>query len=93
MPRKDLVEIWLSIAAHDEGAATRLLDRLDEAIMRLEQFPRLGRGREDIEPGLFGLLKDEYLILYELRQAKRQVAILRVVHGRRDIAALFHRPE
>jgi plasmid stabilization system protein ParE len=57
--RKDLVEIWSSIAVHDEEAATRLLDRIDEAIMRLEQFPRLGREREDIEPGLRGLLKDD----------------------------------
>jgi toxin ParE1/3/4 len=91
--RKDLVEIWSSIAVHDEEAATRLLDRIDEAIMRLEQFPRLGREREDIEPGLRGLLKDDYLILYEIRQTERQVAVLRVIHGRRDIAALFHLPE
>jgi plasmid stabilization system protein ParE len=29
------------------------------------------------------------LILYELHEVERQVTILRIIHGRRDIAELF----
>lgn len=48
----DLLEIWLFIAEDSPHEADRFLDRLLEATKRLAEFPRLGRHRPDLGPGL-----------------------------------------
>jgi plasmid stabilization system protein ParE len=48
-----------------------------------------GRVRDDIMRGLRGFSRDRYLILYRLDEANQSVQIVRVVHGMRDLAALF----
>ena len=91
--RRDLSNIWLSIALHDEDAANRLLDRIEEVLARLAEFPHLGARRDEIAVGLRGIPKDDYLITYQVQEAVGQVVIKRVIHGRRDIAELFRATE
>jgi toxin ParE1/3/4 len=43
--------------------------------------------RDDLRPGIRAFPVGDYLILY--REAGADVAIVRVVHGSRDLAALF----
>jgi toxin ParE1/3/4 len=85
----DLDAIWLYIAQADLVAADRQIDRIVGIVGKLSDFPRLGPDRSDVDVGLRGLTRGNYLILYELNEPERQVAILRIIDGRRDIAELF----
>ena len=87
--QRDLDSIWDYVAEHDEAAADRQLDRIDELIMRLGKMPFIGRVRPDLGPHLRGFTKDDYVILYRVDEEAAIVQIVRIVHGRRDIAALF----
>jgi toxin ParE1/3/4 len=89
----DLEHIWFNIAPDDMAAADRLVDRIVSAIGMLAEFPRLGRRRDDVSQGLLGLARFGHIILYEARERQRQIVVERIIHGKRDIAALFHQPE
>jgi len=86
--RADLVDIWLHIAADSIAAADRQIDRIENAIARLTDFPEIGYAREDAGPGVRLLLQDSYLVLYRYREAEALVVIERIVHGRRDLTVL-----
>jgi plasmid stabilization system protein ParE len=52
-------------------------------------FPYLGRQRdEDLAPGLRSFPADDYVIIHRIKE-NDVILILHVVHGSRDIAALF----
>jgi toxin ParE1/3/4 len=55
----------------------------------LAENPHAGRARDDLGPGRRSFPADRYLIVYRLRGS--DVLILRVVHGSRDLPALFAR--
>lgn len=83
---QDLIDIWRYIARHNEPAANRLLDRIDEKCRLLVRFPEIGPARDDIAPGLRYVPYGSYLILYRL--LPNVVEIVRVVHGRRDLSSV-----
>jgi toxin ParE1/3/4 len=85
--RQDLIAIWEYIADDSPVAADRLLDTLEARIERLADHPFLGPARPDIAPDLRYLISGNYLILY--RVLGEVVEIVRVLHGARDLAALF----
>jgi toxin ParE1/3/4 len=90
----ELEEIWLSIAVDDPAAATRVVRELGAKIGLLAQYPRLGRRRSDIHPGMRGLVEGRYVILYETHPDTddgpiREVEIVHIVHGHRDLRSLF----
>jgi toxin ParE1/3/4 len=86
----DLDEIWLSIASNDVLDADRQVDRIAETILKLGDFPRLGRDRHEFGDSIRSLTKDQYVILYELF-ADDRVEIKRIIHGRRDLTNIeFH---
>jgi len=68
-------------------ATDRLVDELDIAMRRLGDWPELGRPRPELRPGLRSLSSGNYLIFYRINVSR--VEILRVVHGRRDVDAIF----
>jgi len=89
---RDLDDIWYYVATESSSieTANRLIDTLSDRFLLLAGFPYLGRSREDdlgVEYRSFAV--EEYLIIYAIEA--EDVLILRVVHGRRDIAALFGR--
>jgi plasmid stabilization system protein ParE len=54
----------------------------------LAGFPHVGRARDDdFGPGSRSVAVGEYVIVYCVENV--EVLILRVVHGRRDLEALF----
>jgi len=84
---EDLIGIWVYIATDNQDAADRLLDRIDEACLRLAQFPDMGTSYEQIRPGLRLFPIGNYLILY--RAINSGIEVVRVIHGARQWQSLF----
>jgi toxin ParE1/3/4 len=86
----DLDDIWLYVAKESGSmdVATRLIDAITGRFFFLAGFPYVGRARdEDFGTGSRSAPVGEYVIVYCVEG--QDVLILRVVHGRRDLEALF----
>ncbi|KPF95714.1 plasmid stabilization protein [Rhodopseudomonas sp. AAP120] len=97
--RQDLLDIYDAIAS-EPSAAERMLDRIEASVVLLASQPRMGVRRRDIRPSLRMLVERPYLILYRTEpdtdegpvrkvEIVRNVEIVRVVDGRRDLNALI----
>jgi toxin ParE1/3/4 len=87
---RDLDEIWYYVAKESGSfdIANRLIDTITDRFFLLAGFPYLGRSREeDFGSGCRSFAVGEYVIVYTVEV--EDVLVLRVVHGRRDIEALF----
>lgn len=84
---RDIDDIWLTIAREDEGAATRMVERIAAATARLADFPLSAPAKPDIGLDVRSLVVGRYLALY--RVTNDEVLIVRVVHGARDIPGLL----
>ena|SRR5208283_4725739 len=90
---EDLREIWDYIAQDDIEAADRWDAKLRDAFGMLAQNPRAGHTRDDLTDGpvLFWTV-GAYVIVYRIE--KKQVAIVAVTQGARDIPSfLRERPQ
>jgi toxin ParE1/3/4 len=83
----DLVEAALHIAEENPTVADHWLDLIDEKCESLSRLPELGRKRPDLAPGLRSLPAGNYVIFY--RPITDGIEVIRVLHGARDIPALF----
>jgi toxin ParE1/3/4 len=86
----DLDDIWLYVARESGSIeiANRLIDTITDRFFTLAQFPYIGRSRaEDFGPGFRSLAVGEYVIVYCVED--EDALILRVVHGRRHLEAIF----
>jgi toxin ParE1/3/4 len=86
----DLDDIWLYVARESGSIeiANRLIDTITNRFFTLARFPFMGRSREeDFGSGHRSLAVGEYVIVYCVEN--QEVHILRVVHGRRQLEALF----
>jgi len=87
----ELDAIWMHIA-RDSGSidiATRAVENITERLWLLARHPYMGRRRdEDLRPGLRSFPADDYIIIHRIVEDD-VVLILHVVHGARDIVALF----
>lgn len=84
----DIDLIWLYLARHDLAAADSFLDRLEEALELIAAHPRVGRERSELA-GARGYSIAPYILMYRLDEVCRTVDLIRVLDGRRDVAALF----
>ena len=85
---KDLLEIWGHIA--DQASVARADDQLRlimEACEVLREWPLSGRSRDALVPGMRSIVSAPYVVFY--RAGKTAVEVVRVLHGRRDIDAIF----
>lgn len=84
----DLLSIWIYVAgdASDETADAQL-KRIDTFGKSLVHHPFRGRARSELKGGLRSVVADRYVIFY--RVTDHAVEIARVLHGRRDLAAIF----
>ena len=85
--KQDLIDIWSYIADDNPQAADTVLDTLNKKISLLADHPLLGPARLHIARDLRYLISGNYLILY--RVIKENVEIVRVLHGARNLSALF----
>jgi len=86
----DLDDIWLYVAKESGSIeiANRLIDSITNRFFMLAGFPYVGRARDDdFGPRCRSVAVGEYVIVYCVEN--QDVLILRVVHGRRDLEALF----
>ena len=83
----DLGGIWVRIARDSPANATRFINRVLERCERLADMPGTGRPRADLGPDLRSVALGNYLIFY--RPIEGGIEVVRVLHGRRNIAALF----
>jgi toxin ParE1/3/4 len=83
----DLTEIALQIAKQNPQAADRWLDLIDAKCQTLSRMPEMGRKRFDLSSGLRSLAVNNYVIFY--RPLSDGIQVVRVLHGARDIPALF----
>src|SRR5262249_5474052 len=85
--RKDFSEILQHIGKADPDSALDFVTRLQLMCERLGEMPELGRRRDDLKPGLRSFPMEKYVIFYRI--VKKHVQIVRVLHGARDIEAIF----
>jgi len=83
----DLVETLTYIAADSEKAARRFRIVIDGTCERLARMPRLGVRRDVLGFGIRSYPVGAYLILY--RECEQGIVVLRLLHGARNIEALF----
>ena len=86
----DLNGIWYYVAEESASieTASHLIDSITDRFFLLSRHPHLGRSRdEDLGTSLRTFPVGEYLIVYCIEDGN--VLVLRVVHGRRDLEALF----
>lgn len=90
--RTDLEEIWLHVAraSGSETVADRLIESITTRFALLAGHPYLGRARDDeLGRGRRSFPVGDYVLIYRIVGA--DVQILRILHGRRNIPALFGR--
>jgi toxin ParE1/3/4 len=82
LARNDLLEIVDYVAAENPAAALRLASAVGNGVVRLARYPRLGRQGRVAQTGELVIVGTPYVVVY--RQQKREVEILRVLHGARQ---------
>ena len=87
--RNDLDQIWNYIAIENDAptSASRLLDRFHDAFSRLSRNTGIGTACDWLQPGLRRFPVWPYIVFYS--RIADGVEILRVIHGARNIEALF----
>jgi len=70
-------------------ATSRFIGRLAKSFTPLLGNPMMGKARDALSPGLRAHSFRDYVIYY--LPTAREIIIVRVVHGRRDQAALFRK--
>ncbi|MFH2009283.1 MAG: type II toxin-antitoxin system RelE/ParE family toxin [bacterium] len=85
--RRDLEDIWTYIGRESPAHADETIDRIIAAAHRFTEHPELGRLREDLAPNLRCFPEVRYLICYRVREDNIEIA--RVLHGARDLDAMF----
>ena len=86
---QDVYEIGVFIALDNPDAASRLVDRFDEALKMLAENPLAGRVREELAPDVRSSPVGNYLLFY--RPTQNGVELIRVLHSARDLRRLFKR--
>jgi toxin ParE1/3/4 len=89
----DLEDIRYYIATESDSIriADRLINSIIDRFFLLAGHPHIERRRdEDLRPGLRSFPVGKYVIIYRVDD-NRDVLILRVIHGNRDIEELFRR--
>jgi len=79
----DLLAIADYIAADDPRRALSFVEELEASCAGLVDFPRSGRARDELAPGLRSKPHGRYVIFYT--PGKRVVRIERILHGARDL--------
>jgi toxin ParE1/3/4 len=85
---QDLIDILVQIGRHNPAAASRFAAEVDQKSNLLAQFPGMWTACEELAPGLRWCPVGKYLLFY--RSVDNGIEIIRVLHGARDISALFN---
>ncbi|WP_422032058.1 type II toxin-antitoxin system RelE/ParE family toxin [Roseovarius sp.] len=87
LAESDLTEIWrYSAETWGEAQADRYVSDLFDRFAWVADHPEMGRKRPEILPGASSMQVGRHVIFYETVAGR--VVILRIVHERRNMAAL-----
>jgi toxin ParE1/3/4 len=85
---EDLIQIWRYLAREaSERVADAQLHEIDKVCARLSAQPYSGRTRNELLLGMRSALASPYLVFYRI--GENAIEVIRVLHGRRDIASIF----
>lgn len=85
---EDLWEIWDFLHGEANVAiADAFLDRINGIAKDLSTFPESGKAYDDLGPDIRGISFKPYTLFYRIRN--NRIEVVRVLHGSRDIHALF----
>ena len=84
----DILEIWDYIADDSLAAADRWVDRLDEQFRLLAAQPMMGRARDELAPRVRSFPFGRFVAFYV--PLDDGIDVVRVLHGARDIDAVFN---
>ena len=87
--RVDLKESWRHVAVDSENAADRLFAAFLERFQRLGNHSMMDEQRPDLGEGIRQFTVASYIVFY--RPQSTGIEVVRVVHGSRDIPALFRK--
>jgi len=85
----DLLQIYKFLAERNPDAAESLSREINRKFQNLGDFPFIGRDRSTLAEGMRSIVTYPYVIFYMVEHDR--IAIVRVLHGRRDIDAEFQR--
>jgi toxin ParE1/3/4 len=83
----DLAEIWAFIADDSAGQADTFASLINSKFELLAGQPNMGRSRPELAKNIPSLAVGHYVIFY--LPVRDGVQIVRVIHGARDIEAIF----
>ena len=83
---EDLIDIWLYIAEDQPVNTDRLLDRLNEAMIKLTEMPKMGVERSELIKGLRSYPLGKYILYYRIKD--NDLEVVRVLSSSRDIDSI-----
>lgn len=85
---KDLEDIFDFTTDHfGLDQAEKYLLEIEEVFQILVSHPESGKARNEIKEGLYSFPKDNHIIFYRIFD--KQIQIVRVLHGSRDLPNYF----
>jgi toxin ParE1/3/4 len=84
----DLQDRWFHIAQDNVQAADRLLDSIEKRLVMLAKHPHSGRRCDELGPNLHRFPVGSCVIFYRIQP--KHIEIVRILHGARDIEAIFN---
>ena len=87
--KADLLDIWVYVAMDNPEQAERLVDKLDEVMKKLAEYPDMGKVRDELLRGLISFPVGNYMIYYRKLRTSQGIEVARVLHSRRDVDAVF----
>lgn len=85
--RRDLEQIFDYVTAENRSAAQRLMRAFRQRFRLLASQPLMGQARPELAPNLRSFSVGNYVFFF--RPIAHGIAVARVLHGARDIDALF----
>jgi len=83
--KAELMEIWATISERSgsEESADKAITRIALKFATLADFPKMGRGREELGAGVRSFPVDRYVLFYRLMADG--IEISHVLHGAQDV--------
>lgn len=82
--RDDLDRIFAWIAKDSPKAARDMMARIEARIRLLAVSGFAQMGRRGLVAGTRELVEPPYIVVYEVRESRREIVVLAVIHGAQD---------
>ncbi len=82
----DLDEIYEYIKLKEKNSANRLMDKIENDILKLEQYPYscLEVNVKPHKEVYRKLVTENYIVLYKIDEKNKRVMIFNIIYGKRD---------